>query len=324
MAGSSVTNSGAGFIGGIHGLAGTPLILNGATIAAPDFSHPGIQLDQGGGQVANSGTGTITAFNNAGILSYGQTAIVNRGAIAALGAGNGIQLGRLAPRPVPALIGAIANYGTISGIVGISVLSPFAATRIVDAGAIVGSGGTAVSFASGTNTLALEAGYSLQGAVVGGAGTTNTLELDGTNGIASLVTVDFNLLTLSNVPTIAFAPGDYNFATLRITNLAALPGQIAGFTGLNDAIDFAGLLDTKFDVTVLFDAATRVLTVNAENGSVALQLAAADYIAYPGRRATTATAALWCIAAAARRRSPRRPCRRPPTAVSRATTLPMS
>ena len=212
MAGSSVTNSGAGFIGGIHGLAGTPLILNGATIAAPDFSDPGIQLDQGGGQVANSDTGTITALNNVGILSYGQTAIVNRGAIAALGTGSGIQLGRPAGSPagppMPAPIGAIANYGTISGIVGISVLSPFAATRIVDAGAIVGSGGTAVSFASGT-PLVLEAGYSLQGAVAGGAGTTNTIELDGTNGLASLVTVDFNSITLINVPTVAFGPGNY-------------------------------------------------------------------------------------------------------------------
>lgn len=65
----------------------------------------------------------------------------------------------------------------ISGSAGI-VIASVGAVSITDAGAIIGTGGTAIDFAGSGNTLTLEAGYTIGGNVDPQVGS-NTLVLGG-------------------------------------------------------------------------------------------------------------------------------------------------
>ena len=73
--------------------------------------------------------------------------------------------------------GGIFNAGVISGGIGIEIVSA-SAVSIFDAGAIIGSGGTAIEFAGSGNTLTLGAGYTI-GGIVDPSGN-NTFQLGGT------------------------------------------------------------------------------------------------------------------------------------------------
>ena len=72
--------------------------------------------------------------------------------------------------------GGIFNAGVISGGTGIKIVSA-SAVSIFDAGAIIGSDGTAIQFAGSGNTLTLGAGYVISG-IVDPSGN-NTLQLGG-------------------------------------------------------------------------------------------------------------------------------------------------
>jgi uncharacterized protein with beta-barrel porin domain len=61
---------------------------------------------------------------------------------------------------------SIANTGTISGVTGISTASA-PSVGIFDSGIIVGTGGIAILFGTGTNTLTLGPGFNIQGNVIG-------------------------------------------------------------------------------------------------------------------------------------------------------------
>ncbi len=56
-------------------------------------------------------------------------------------------------------------------------------------------------------------------------------------GSANAVTADYNSLGLTNFGTAGFASGVNNYATLEITNSAALPGTIVGFVAAHDIVD---------------------------------------------------------------------------------------
>ena len=73
--------------------------------------------------------------------------------------------------------GGITNFGVISGSAGIAIKSA-RPVSIFDAGAIIGTGGTAIQFAGSGNTLTLGAGYTIGGAVDPAGG--NVLQLGGT------------------------------------------------------------------------------------------------------------------------------------------------
>ena len=224
-------------------LSGTgTVIVDPATLVNAGYSTLAIALG-GGSYLSNTGTISV-ATGDAITSSGGPVTITNAGAISS-GAGTGINL---------------AAGGTI-----------------IDSGVI--SGNTAISFGNGSdNLLVLEHGYALTGPVVGatGAGATNTLRLQGTSS-ANAVTADYNRLGLSNFGTVGFTAGDNNYATLRITNSAALPGTISGFIGAHDIVDLTQLGDASNDATATFEASTNVLTIVGDNGSVVLQLDSEDY-----------------------------------------------
>ena len=177
-----VTNSGkisAGGIGilvkAVSSFAGDITNSSGGTISA---GHVGIQVGFQGdpvaslvGNVVNSGA--ITARTGITVLG-GSTifgAIVDGGTIVATSHGilidsaSEILAGKTAVVIAgPTFTGGISNFGVISGSGGIEIKSAHPVS-IFDAGAIVGTGGTAIEFAGSGNTLTLGAGYIISGVV---------------------------------------------------------------------------------------------------------------------------------------------------------------
>ena len=119
--------------------------------------------------------GTITGAQSPGMfiasVSRFSGGIVNSGTIS--GAGAGIQL-----ESIKTFAGGVSNTGTIAGTIGIDVLN-MQGLSIFDAGAIIGSGGTAIELAGSGNTLTLGAGYVISGVVDPLSGS-NTFQLGGT------------------------------------------------------------------------------------------------------------------------------------------------
>ena len=115
--------------------------------------------------VTVSGTGNVTSANSIGILLYA---------------------------PGPSSL-TVAAGGFVSGVVGVDAsahsdlqtnpnLNGAGVTGglvLTNAGTIVGTGGTAIQFGSGDDTLALQTGSVITGNVDGGAGN-NTITLNGT------------------------------------------------------------------------------------------------------------------------------------------------
>ncbi|HLH86926.1 MAG TPA: autotransporter domain-containing protein [Xanthobacteraceae bacterium] len=135
-----------------------------------------------GGGVIN--TGKIIATSAGGIVIVGIStfagSIINGGTISAVGTGIGVG-------SVATFGGGISNTGTISAAAGIVLVSQ-PSVSVFDSGTIIGTGGTAIAFASGTNTLTLGPGFNIQGNVVGAGA--DTFQLGG-NGSGN-----FNLSTI--------------------------------------------------------------------------------------------------------------------------------
>jgi uncharacterized protein with beta-barrel porin domain len=148
--------------------------INNTKIISAKFSGISIIGNQGsfGGGVANSGT--ITSSGGDGIfiqdLSTFSGGVTNSGTISAKT--YGIFVGT-----VSTFSGGIINNGTISGGIGIDFLSTTGAS-VFDSGTIVGTGGTAIEFAAGPNTLTLGPGFNIQGNVIGSGG--DVFQLGGT------------------------------------------------------------------------------------------------------------------------------------------------
>ncbi|HEX4365383.1 MAG TPA: Hint domain-containing protein [Rhodopila sp.] len=272
---------------------GDVTIVNLGAIEDP-AGNASIYLVDGGTVVNGSATDTSALISGEqGIYAYlDPTTVTNFGSIIGFGSG-GIGIALIAGGVVtngaagstsavvsgagygifmPQGTGTVVNFGTISSArYGIDM----AGGTVVDAGLIAG-GSEAIDFGGGGggDLLVLENGFTLTGGIVA-SGTGNVVELQGNAGAP--VAATYNALGLSGFQTAAFAPGDSNYATWTITNDAALPGTVAGFTGIHDAIDLTTLSDVGNDATTSFNATTDVLTVTGDNGSVQLQLDSEDY-----------------------------------------------
>src|SRR5262249_30823513 len=80
-----------------------------------------------------------------------------------------------------------------------------------------------------------------------------------------------------NIGAVGFAPGNGNYATLRITDNAALPHTIANFTGIHDTVDLTALAYVGASTNAHLDMVSNRLTVTNGTSSVALQLGAGEY-----------------------------------------------
>jgi hypothetical protein len=289
----TITRSGGysffeGAVDGEEGSAST--VTNLGTIATTD-AQAAVVLG-GGGAVQNGSAGDTSAliYGNIALLAFEPATVTNFGTIEAdpnvTGAGvvlfqGGVVTNGAAGSTSALIQGEVAseggittvtNYGTITG--GFAAIYLGGSGTIFDSGTIIGGTDGAIIVSAGTGLVVLEHGFSITGAITASS-TGNVVELLGT--AAAPVTADYNGLDLTNFQTAAFAPGNGNYATWTITNTAQLPGTIAGFTGIHDAIDLTTLSDVGNDASTSFNTLTNVLTVTGDNGSVQLQLDSEDY-----------------------------------------------
>jgi uncharacterized protein with beta-barrel porin domain len=178
--------SGGNAVTNILGTAPRSVINYGSIVSDDGGYGTGVVIQEGG--VTNHAGGTITATYNAiWAISGGPSTIVNDGTLTSVGSD-----------PFSGAIemqegGSVDNFGTIEGQHGISVLLGFGVTEgstaIINSGTVTGTGGNAILFANGTNSLTLMPTSILNGDVVGGAGS-DTLAFDG--GPATTGTFDFD------------------------------------------------------------------------------------------------------------------------------------
>ena len=190
----------AALISGGNGVLSTGIvtIVNYGTVSA---TLAGISL-QGSGTVVNHSGAVVTAANSGIILSGSGATVDNLGTVAGNGVGvaeagsgdvlvngtSGATVGQISGGLRGVVLSTsgsktIVNYGTITGTTAIYAQSSGTLNAtVIDAGTLIGSGGTAISMttASGTASLLLRfipGNAYLQGTVVGEAGGIGVLDL---------------------------------------------------------------------------------------------------------------------------------------------------
>ena len=255
----SVVNSGSifGTRNGIFVEDGTFDLKNSGTISAGVF---GDGIVAGKSVIENSGT--ISSVGGNGISSNSAIRIHNSGIISAVAGDRGIGIvssgavfvdntrtGSIAGGQfgISASLVDVHNAGTIVGNVGIEADR---ATTIINSGAIIGTGGTAIQLSSGADTLTLLQGSRIVGAVNMGGGAdviniVNNISLAGRqSSLTTLLTADTvlqnvvnfggtvntsnTIVNTSGLPTVQTAT---QIATLDPTALALADRALMDFTG---------------------------------------------------------------------------------------------
>jgi fibronectin-binding autotransporter adhesin len=177
-------------------------------------------------------------LNVAGTLVVSGTLSVSTGVVSVTN--TGVISGNAAGITLYGAGGSVTNLGKISGGVGIAVTGTAASGHtIINAGTIIGTGGTAVSFGTGTNRLIDDPGAEFTGDINGGNSASAVLELA---SAASRGTIsDFNGATITNFATLQFDTG----AAWTVSRTSAASGlgsiDITGFAA-NDTIDLIGFV----------------------------------------------------------------------------------
>ncbi|HVH74502.1 MAG TPA: hypothetical protein VM755_06265 [Stellaceae bacterium] len=199
-------NAVAIYIGGIRGTvvsgaAGT--VVNYGTVENATTLHSAIVLAAGGG-VTNQATGLILGgldgLSTVGLGgSGGMGTVVNRGSIEGetengihFGAGGRITNSGLVSGATNGVLltgsqgATVTNTGLIEGNVGVYIsASDTGVNRIVNDATVSGSGGTAILFSGGTDTLVIDPAAVFIGSIVGD-GALSTLELAAGDGTGTL------------------------------------------------------------------------------------------------------------------------------------------
>ena len=210
-------------------------IENSGTISSPGGTAINSNFDA---RIYNSGTISAVAGDiGTGIFANG-TAFVNNTRTGSIAGG---QFG------MSVFFADIHNAGTIVGNVGIEALR---ATTIINSGAIIGTGGTAIQLSSGADTLTLLQGSRIVGAVNMGGGAdviniVNSVSLASRqSSLTTLLTADTvlqnvvnfggtvntsnTIVNTSGLPTVQTAT---QIATLDPTTLALADRALMDFTG---------------------------------------------------------------------------------------------
>ena len=172
--------------------AGT--VDNFATIIStlPVGTAPGAGVYLGsGGLITNAAGASITALRAA--ISIGGTAATSAAVV-------------------------VNNAGTVTGIIGVLVgLADTGSNTIVNSGRITGTGGTAVQFGAGNDTLIVKPGAVFNGAVSGGGGT---------NTIIQFASGTLKVTGFSAFKTIRLANGGADSLTLTGANFTGVGGHV--------------------------------------------------------------------------------------------------
>jgi uncharacterized protein with beta-barrel porin domain len=236
----TVTNNATGLItGDANGInANSAIVFNSGTISAPTAGGGGAGINANTLVLTNYVSGLITGdgFGVSGSQSPNLT-ITNFGTISATGSGAFGVLGNVvtivnsgtistapgqAGQAVSMFSGSVTNNAGGIIIGDGSAIGAFGNTSIFNAGTITGTGGTAITFASGGNTLTLGPGSVINGAAHGFG--SDTFQLGGTGAdtfnAALFATQYAGYITFNKVGTSTW--------TLTGTNAAAMPWTISG------------------------------------------------------------------------------------------------
>jgi len=178
-----VTNTGSISVNVAGGLTGAGIALKKSVVASNGVTNTGTISVSGAGTgvginiaafksfsggVVNQGIVSLNVANQAsGIVVAAGTVfsggISNSGSISA---GVGFPAIGITVANVSTFLGGISNTGLIFGLEGI-LISHTPSVSVFDSGTIIGTGGTAIAFGAGPNTLTLGPGFSITGNVLG-------------------------------------------------------------------------------------------------------------------------------------------------------------
>jgi hypothetical protein len=249
------------FTNGEAGVTGA--LISGVTYGIDAQSATVSTVTNNGTILASGGTGVF--LNVGGVLTNGSTSDTT-----ALIQGTTFGVNEQGPNTTTR---TLTNFGTISGATGV-YFSAQALATVVNGGTIIGTGGTALQFGVGADTLILDPGAAFQGEVNGGIVGVNVIDLNAGsttgsiggfgqtsgNGIENFATVTVestanwsltgnnSILTLSDNGTLQVANGgslDVSVAvdsrstgTFDIQDNATL--EVAAMTGSGASIAFLG------------------------------------------------------------------------------------
>jgi Hint domain len=253
-AGGSVTNQSGGTISGkfeaIAAFNTAIAVYNYGVILGYGLGGKGIALSTGGG-ITNQAGGTISGQSYGISGSGGPVTVSNAGLIAAYGAkGKAVHL---------AEGGTVINQagGTIGGHLGINSL--LAGMTVVNAGTIIGTGGTAIQFAAGyTNLLTIDPGAVFTGTADGGntvgATAVSTLELAPGTSIGTLSGlgtqfIDFTQTTIDTGAYWVLNGSNSLAAGTTLTNAGTLAVTDATFFDAGQVINDGTIVTDPSNVT---------------------------------------------------------------------------
>jgi uncharacterized protein with beta-barrel porin domain len=240
----TVTNNATGVItGDANGInANSAIVFNHGTISAPTAGGGGTGINANTLVLTNYKTGlitgdsfgvsgsqtphlTITNFGKISATGLGGTAIegnvvhvTNSGTISALSGGGSLNAISMASGSVTNNAGGLITSDSIA-------IGSSGNTSVFNAGTINGAGGTAISFASGGNTLTLAPGSVINGTAHGfGA---DTFQLGGATGTDTL---DAGLFATQYSGYSTFNKIGGSTWTLTGTNATAMPWTVSGGT----------------------------------------------------------------------------------------------
>jgi hypothetical protein len=221
----------------------TAMIANGGSVLVNDGHVEADWIGMAlfyGGTMLNLGTVTTTSDYGAGLYISGGNA-VNEGTVEA--AGDGIKAAQGA---------VVVNSGRVSaGATAVEAVE--ANVTVLNRGILAGAGGTAVAFSQGENTLVLDTGSELRGAVVGGerryANDVDTLILAGRGAVENDVAGFERMAMLGDEWTLK---GRVEAAEALIASgTLAVDGRLVGTTFVYGGATLAG--SGTVDGTVISD-----------------------------------------------------------------------
>jgi T5SS/PEP-CTERM-associated repeat protein len=258
----------AGYQDGVV-IVGAGSVTNDGTIAVTQTTGSadiGVFLADGGG-VTNAGTNAVIDGASWGVLAEGAGATVtNQGSIKASGApGLGVDLAAGGTvingsavygsaliagsydgvRILSDINDVVQNFGTIEGSVGVDFLSGAsqAAGTLINAGLVDGTGGYAVEFGTGSETLVLEATGTIVGNVLGGDEGSTTLELaNGTTGTLSAVA--------QTVGTVSDSAGSFSFMRVGLFTIDSGASWTVNSPAAFNTLTDSGTLSLDGNVTI--------------------------------------------------------------------------
>jgi autotransporter-associated beta strand protein len=295
----TVINNASGVItGDANGInANSAIVFNYGTISAPTAGFSGAGINANTLVLTNYASGLITGdgFGVSGSQTPNLT-ITNFGTISATGFGafgvfgnvvTIVNSGTISTAPGQAGQTVLMNSGSVTNnaggiITGDSAIAAFGGnTSIFNAGTITGTGGTAITFSSGGNTLTLAPGSVINGTAHGfGA---DTFQLGGTgsdtfdaglfatqfSGYATFNKIGASTWTLSGTNATA-TPWTITAGVLNVSADSALGAPAGGVTLNGGTFQFGAFFATNAARSFTLNATNNTIDTNgSNNGTVA-------------------------------------------------------